>query len=801
MFYDGHYTFNYDELDSIQWKYNNLKWGGKECDNIQCLDIEDSNGHLDKATGKVHGYSLKKYNKKKKVIRQERLEDGSTVEVIDYQYKYKRYRYMMDKVWIPVSVNYLWQYSIEDATGEIKVFLGRDVEDYLEFKQRLSNVIRLNASCGKKSPVYAFTYVHNLSHEFNIFLMNLADKFSDVFLNSKSYSVFARDKRKPIYSKIKVNNVYWTYRCSYFLTNRSLRQWAKDESLPVQKEAPIDYQRILTPANDLDEQTLRYAIADVVVMQFGLEKFRTQYGSISNIPLTSTGKIRRILQKQAKMNPDYADLCYDLTTAYDFDMFMKLVHTYSGGWTHGNSYHVGKVIRQSEEYQLGGIDLASSYPACICIYSGFPMSRFKKVNPAMLSTLEQEDPEHPAHAWFMKIRLVNVTSKLNNTLWSLSKCLNENDINHDMSAVIDNGRIQHAPFLETYMTNLDWWTFTQAYDFDSYEVEELQVADAGYLPKPLVETVLKAYADKTSLKGLGPDYESRYKSAKEIANGIYGLMVFKMLSAIVSFKDNEWTSWFPTVENGGEDYFVEELEKIDKTTCHCVYQWGIWVTACARNLRLWKAILAMDERVIYCDTDSVKAMFNDADIQWVNDFNDFIKSESIKAASHFGFDPDLYSPKTKAGVPKPLGIFAIDSDDIDPKYINPSRPFEIYKSFKTLGAKRYAYEAVDGTMHTTIAGLPKKAGTKKCKKIEDFNDETFWNSDESGKLIISYGIQPEMDWTGYGGVSYHSTDRYSVNMKPTTFSMSMAPKFKAYIDLINNEVDEAFIDENRIMLL
>ena len=773
MFYDGHYTFNYDELADIKFKFVTTEYGGRECDNLMSLDIENSNGFYDPTTGKVHSFSHKKYN-------------GN-----------KRYRHMIDDACLPASLVYLWQYAIEDATGEIKVFLGRTVEDYFKFKQTLSAYIRLNANCSKKSPVYAFTYVHNLSHEFNAFLMNLADKFSDIFLEGKGYNVFARDKRKPMYAKMTAFKVHWTYRCSYFLTNRSLKNWAKDESLPVQKEAPIDYLRILTPANELDEQTLRYAIADVVVMIYGLDKFRTQYGTISNIPLTSTGKIRRILQKTALLEPDFAELCWTLTESIDFEMFTKLIKTYSGGWTHGSAKFIARKINKSDEYQLGGIDLASSYPACICIYAGYPVTPFQKWDTSLLSVLEKEDVEHPEHAWFMKVNLVNVTSKLNNSLWSLSKTEEVDEVN----AQIDNGRIHHVDYMTAYMTNIDWWAFRKAYDIDSAECEELYVADAGYLPKPLVEVVLKAYADKTSLKGLGPDYESRYKSAKEIANGIYGLMVFKLLSSIVTFKDNEWDSWFPTAENGGDKVYDGEIEKIDKKTCHTYYPWGIWVTSCARNLRLWSAIFEMDERVIYCDTDSVKAMFSDSDIQWVKDFNEHIRQESLKAAQHFGFDPDLYSPKTKAGVPKPLGIFAIDSDDIDPKHINPDRPFEIYNSFCTLGAKRYMYEAVDGTMHTTIAGLPKKNGTLVCRNVSEFNDGAFWNTEQSGKLIVSYSEMPEMDWKGFGGVEYHADDRYAVNMKPTTFSMSMIPDFKAFCKLIGNDVDEAYIDENNIMML
>ena len=37
---------------------------------------------------------------------------------------------------------------------------------------------------------------------------------------------------------------------------------------------------------------------------------------------------------------------------------------------------------------------------------------------------------------------------------------------------------------------------------------------------------------------------------------------------------------------------------------------GVWTTSAARY-NLWTAIIKLDERVIYCDTDSIKGVFTD----------------------------------------------------------------------------------------------------------------------------------------------------------------------------------------------
>lgn len=754
-------TNDFDDLYYIKWKFTRDKYGAKICQNIMTLDVENSSGFYDSTTGKVHGFNHKKYARN------------------------ARYRHTIDNA-LPVSLVYIWQVAIESSDGIIYGFYGRTASEFLDFWELLSAIIRGASMTTKKNNVKAFWYIHNLSHEFNIFLRNVVTRFM-----SADFTVFARSTHKPLYARIKLGGVSFEYRCSYFLTNKSLASWSKDEQLPVQKQAPIDYLPIRTPTTPLTDEIIEYAMADVVTMVYGLEKYRDKYGTIENIPLTSTGEIRRVLQNTALLNPDFSQLCYEISQSYDYDMFIKLTKVYSGGWTHGNSRHVGKVITNDDPgLSLGGIDFASSYPSVMCNYAGFPVSQFMEVDPSQFYQYEAEDVEHPDHAWFAKIELCNVTARTNNTLWSLSKCEEVNTIN----ARIDNGRIEHTDHMVIYLTNLDWDTFKKAYTYDWYEVHELQVADAGYLPRPLVEVVLQAFADKTALKGVD-GAESKYAAAKAIVNGIYGLEVYKMLNWIVSYKDGEWDKYFPTKEQGGEQYYTDELDDIDPLKCYTWYASGVWITAAAR-WRLWQAILAMDERVIYCDTDSIKGLFTADDIKWVEAFNEHIKDESDKAAQYHGIDPDLFCPKTKKGVAKRLGIFEIDGDAIDP-----AKPYEIYKGFITQGAKRYAYIPADNKIHTTIAGLPKKAGPKVIKKLEDFNDGAKWDTKTSGRLTVYYTEAPDgITWRGVANSPYTSHEKFCVCMKPTTFDMSLSGQFRAFLEFIQGNVDDTYIDDNKVMI-
>jgi hypothetical protein len=96
---------------------------------------------------------------------------------------------------------------------------------------------------------------------------------------------------------------------------------------------------------------------------------------------------------------------------------------------------------------------------------------------------------------------------------------------------------------------------------------------------------------------------------------------------------------------------------------------------------LWK----VGSDVIYCDTDSIKYVGDHE-----NDFQEKNK-QIIKEAEAAG----AYA-ETKSGKIKYMGVWDDDGT---------------YEEFKTLGAKKYVYSE-DGIIHSTIAGVSKKAGQK-----------------------------------------------------------------------------------------
>lgn len=751
-------TYNYSRVNEINWNINRDK---HTChvQNIACFDIEASTGYYNPKTNKIRGFSHKKYdhnNNYRKAI------DGS----------------------IAVSLPYIWQYLIESADGYLYVFLGRDFKDYEEFINLLTARMRYCANCTKKDSIELITYIHNLSYEFGQF-------FRNVF---KKMKVTARTKRKPMKFRVTYNKVKLTHKCSLFLFQKSLDACCRDEKIPTPKLHPTRdfYLPIRTPITPLDDFTIDYAVCDVVSMFYLLEKYRSRYEFMECIPMTATGEVRNDFKHLANEHPEYAVNCYIIAQSYSYQFFCKLILLFQGGWTHANAKYAGRVLTPSRGLFLTAYDFASSYPAVMCSYAGFPISQFIAVDAANFSTYAAEDVVKPQHAWFARFRFTNVRSKYDNSLWSYSKALNKAELSADTTKKIDNGRIHECAALEIYATNLDFDIFRQVYDFDyDYDVTDLYVADAGYLPRDLVMLILSAYKDKTELKeavnGMSEEERaSRYGASKRRINSAYGVFVTALLSDLISYDDADgWNS-----EEMTEDDYYDMLDDMKPGSTITYYSIGIWCTAAAR-WRLWTgAIIPNDRSIAYCDTDSTKGLFSMRDINNILDFNKRILQWNEEAAAALNIDPAYYAPKTPKGKVKPLGVFALDTPD--GADVLPDG-YSVYKEFKTLGSKKYVYEDSNGVIHSTIAGLPKEAGPKIIKSCDDFKLSLKWDSRHSGKLCAIYNDnQPELDWVDCCGNSYHSTHKYGIALKPIGFSMDKMEEYMHFIDWIRGVKDDNY---------
>ena len=222
----------------------------QEVQNIIAIDTETSTGYFD-AAGRCYPYN------------HSRAAEG----------------FYDDKE--PSSLLYLWQSAI-DLNNMIPVYMGRHYETFCGYLQEIARSVycqvkRLNRSLSpeyigremagdNKAVATVHLYIHNLGYEMQFF-RNLFDaEFTD--RHRKARAVFARNPRKPLTIRITKWRIRWVFHDTLVLTQKTLKNWGKDEELEVQKlDEPADfYLPIRTPETPLTEEEIKYGENDVVTM-------------------------------------------------------------------------------------------------------------------------------------------------------------------------------------------------------------------------------------------------------------------------------------------------------------------------------------------------------------------------------------------------------------------------------------------------------------------------------------------------------------------------------------------------------
>lgn len=599
---------------------------------------------------------------------------------------------------------YIWQFAFLINT-QIYYVYGRTWSEW----EYVIRIIRYQLSLSKNKLVI---YVHNLGYEFQW-----------VYTHMYFTKIFARKPRHPIY--VESNGLI--FKCSYFLSNYSLRNLAKERGYSSKEELDYSLKRLwCTPLTD---EELSYCLTDVKILVEYINDEMSKNGTIENIPLTSTGYARRYCIEYIEQHENFVSYQKYIKsiipqTAEEFNLMNE---TYTGGFTHSNRELTGITLENVHCY-----DFTSSYPAVMC-RKRFP-TRFRKANPTKLSMyIEQKK------AMLMKVTFTMIEAKTSHSVISSNKCVCENP-------EIDNGRIIRADKLTTNITDLDLEVIKLFYNIKGKStVHILYVADYEYLPRNLIMSILELYKNKTTLKGV-IGKEEAYQRAKELINAIYGMSVTNPLNDEITFCDGEWDTITTLTSEG--------LKKYSKNRkLFTAYQWGVWVTSWAR-WELLQTVALINEDVIYCDTDSVKCLNEHDDI--FSKINERIIEENNAVMKYYSIDKHFFSPKTIEGVEKTLGLWDKETD---------------YKYFKTLGAKRYCYSYDDeyfeskksklGTNNNffiTIAGLPKTNGKNAIvKQARKYNVSPFDLFDfENTDISDNYCLEISSSESGKSAFTYHS---------------------------------------------
>ena len=546
---------------------------------------------------------------------------------------------------------YIWQFGIDDI-----VYYGRYLSELPEFLQKVKK------ACHGLSPII---WVHNLSYEFQ-FIREYLEDIAPI-------TVFARSERKPI----KFNWDIFEFRCSYMLTRKSLETWGNE--LGCEKMVgDLDYNILRTPKTPLNDKEKGYCKRDCIVVYHGIRDFLKTYECQHAIPLTQTGRVRRVVKSFTKNDYKYLKKITRMQPSTE-DEYKLLRAAFMGGSTGACYLNAGKVL-----INVGSFDLSSDYPSQI-VRQKYPMQKFTEVSTKKKTNFEK-------YAYIFVLKMENVQSKSNTHYLPSSKCIALK------GAKYDNGKIISAKSCVFICTEQDYTIMHDCYYFTE-NILKLYQSKKQYLPTYFVSYVLDLYENKTKLKGVG-GAEELYKESKEFINSLYGMMVTDFVQSEILY-DHGWETAKPNIQESLDECH----EKFYKN--NLPYMWGVWVTAYARRT-LWTALLHIDKQGdnVYYDTDSCKQLNTVKYIEYFNSYNIKIINDTRKALKYHSIPLEKMCPKDKKGNRHFIGIWEQE---------------KTYDRFITQGAKRYAYQYADKVIHCTVSGVPKNNAIA-LKKLDDFKD-------------------------------------------------------------------------------
>jgi len=617
---------------------------------------------------------------------------------------------------IPLALPYIWQISYND-----KVYYGREFNELYSVFDDL-----------RKDTEYII-WVHNLSYEFQ-FLCNL--------FNWKQ--VFARSPHKVMKCTPEdFPNI--EFRCSYFLTRLSLESWGQD--LGVYKlKGDLDYEVVRTPLTKLKPKELAYCERDCQVVYEGIKKYVQRYGNQFDIPLTQTGTVRREVKNRLTADWRYRRFIKKLIP-HNAEEYRMLQNVFAGGYTHANRMYAGI----SQEGIIQHYDFASSYPT-VMIAEKYPMT------PWFYKPLREipDDSDFEDNAYIFKLEFSQLRCATYNTYIQSAKSYVE-------GGQYDNGRVLSADLLVTYVTEQDWLTIRETYEWEHMRILESYKSRKAYLPKPFLQYILELYRNKTMLKGVEGE-EELYMQSKQYINSLFGMCVTAILQSDVEFNEGDWFMEKLTADKVNDRFKELRNEKGTKCSYFLSFSWGCYVTAYARR-NLWKCIESVDEDMLYCDTDSIFVL-GEHDFTW---YDEQITEKLRTSCKRNRLNFEDTRPKDKHGTERPLGIFTREDDCTE---------------FLTLGAKRYVERRKkDKKLHLTVSGINKEAVQLLNDDIDNFEEDFDFDKDADcvKKRLATYvKTQPTVKYPD----GYVSTINYGINMRRTGYKLTMTDEYKLLINYI-----------------
>ena len=595
-----------------------------------------------------------------------------------------------------------WIVSIQVLfNGQYHFF--RYPEELVKWYEEQYKELRLYPS--QKFKKKLITFIHNASYDLS-YLIPYLDQLPDFGYSNQGI--------------IESPNKFLTYirgslefRCSYQLSGMSLYKWSKEMGIEHKKQLGLyDYDAVLYPDSELNENSKKYDLYDVLSMKECLDK-QLEYhkDNLISIPYTSTGYIRRTLRRSCN-NDKYYRNEYFFNNRLNPELYDYMLKSYAGGMTHNNRYYRDMVIRTGKTYEytegikirvknIGHRDFKSHYPTQMTCYTfplGVPQLIYKS-DMGFYMTIGEILGYYPKFSSMSVIRFYKAKLKdkrISMPFMQFSKCY---EASFDFK-LLDNGRILNAEGeWIMYIDNLTLQILSEQYDLE-YEVLEVYRMLNKPLPACMISVIDKYFKGKSDKKNLVHNLTEQFGKLdpktieaefelmqdKKGLNSIYGCTATNPLRE--EYELDEHYGFILTQSYKDLESIAEGLNRYYKGRNNFLaYQVGVWVTARARY-ELYEYIKAIGyEKCLYCDTDSIF----------------YIKDKETEKAIEA-----LNAEKRKTA-------HYVTLDNGKKEYYDEFSPEPDCRAFKGLHAKCYGVVTSKG-LELTIAGVP-------ARTLIDMNDK------------------------------------------------------------------------------
>lgn len=593
-------------------------------------------------------------------------------------------------------------------------------------------------------------YVHNLGFEFQFIRKYF-----------KWLKVFSVDERKPIVA-VTVNGI--EFRDSYILSAYSLAKTADNlTSHDIKKlVGDLDYNLVRHSQTPMTDNELAYCENDVLIITAYIDEQISQYGDITKIPMTNTGRVRKFVRQNCLRNQKakggksigkrYRELMNECSLTLESYFYCK--QAFQGGYVHASNLYSRKLLKD-----VHSIDFNSSYPYVMCSEK-YPMGRPNELTRQMFNVKHfMNGNKDREYCYLLKIRLEKVHSKLTfESYLSESKCNGEN-------VLASNGRIYSADYLETTITDIDLDVIMATYEYKAIQILGGYYFYKQYLPRTFIDSIMTLYERKNLLKGV-EGKEVEYLVSKQMLNSCYGMSVTDIIRIENQYENDNWIELKPDMQKMQETLAKDNNSK----NRFLYYPWGVFVTSYARY-NLWQGIIAFGNDYIYSDTDSIKYLNKEAHDDYIRDYNKKCL-EKLSAMCNFRkLDISRCSPNGKT-----LGVFDYEGKS---------------DYFKTLGAKRYMTYA-NGKYKLTVAGLSKQNGMDYIRRLahdnvekafELFDDNLSIPADKTGKQTHTY-IDDKMQGTitDYLGNKQEISVESAIHLENAPFELSISNRYAEFLN-------------------